>query len=178
MKNLKIILCLFFSSSLIAEPIDLICVKKFDQEVAEKSWINWDTSIEECKTKDYLSKCKYPVENKKRWEKCKNSEVAFQFKIRFDRKVIENGSGQGENTITQNCAYHKDSKYEIGNNDDGKVILTNIKVTPSYIMFSDNDVWRNPFQVDRKTLIGEEKQKLLTNFVCRIEEIKEKKNLL
>ncbi len=187
MKNLKIILCMFFSSSLIAEPIDLICVKKFDQEFVRKSWFNWDTQSRKCEEKKNtlagiaMGECNFPHINQQRWEKCKDSEIAFQYKFRLDTKDIENGSGLAENTITQNCLqlrYNTSFYVDDAKNYDGKVILFNINVTPSYIMFSEWERFNDLFQVDRKTLIAEHKQKELTNFVCSIEEVKEKKNLL
>ena len=177
MKNF--VLCLLLSPFvLLAKPIDLICQKQFDKEVSDKTWINWDTKKVKCETDGCYGYDEYPEINEQRWQRCKSSKVAFEYKIRLDTDTIESGSGQGENTITQNCEYLKDSSFEIGNSDDGKVLLTNIKVTPSYIMFSRYTHFNNPFQVERKTLIGEDKQKGLSNFQCEIKEVKEAENLL
>ena len=175
----KLILSLFFSSSLLADQIDLICSKKVDEEIFSKTWFNWELRSRECQEKGSTSfDCKYVAENKERWEKCKNSEIAFKYKIRIDKKDIESGSGQAENTVEQNCATLKSTSYDFDNTDDGKIILFYFKVTPSFIMFSKYAHLRNPFQVDRKTLIAEHKQKVLTNFTCRIEEVNDGKNLL
>ena len=172
MKKLILISALLFSFNGWAEVKDLICTVKVSEEILNLSWI---LPVDK---REYISGYGWvetvPDEESKRFERCKNSEIAWQHSIRLDTDDIGKQDANVENSMIENCTSARTSFPFM---DHGKTKAFLMRTTPSYLLFSQRDHFNNPFQVDRKTLEGYSNTKKVA-FDCVLKDVEVEENIL
>ena len=177
MKKYSILSVLLMCSFANADVKDLICTAKVNEEILNLSWIKpyYETEYKMINGKyEFVDTDVVVPESLERFNRCKNSEIAWQHSIRLDTDDIGKESANVENSMIENCTMSRGS-FPFMNHGKTKAFL--MRTTPSYLLFSQYDHFNNPFQVDRKNLEGYSNTKKVA-FDCVLKDVEGQENIL
>ena len=160
-------------SPIFADTKDLVCTAKVSDEILNLSWIK-PAKEREYVDGEFIDTDKYDPDHLKRYERCKNSEIAWQYSIRLDTNDIGKDNANVESTMIENCISRSTS---FPYRDHGKTKAFMMKTTPSYLLFSRYKHFNDALQVDRTNLDGflmSHKVK----FECELKDVETQKKLL